>query len=92
MPNKNPRIKPKTWFRLGVWLLGIGVALMLVGLVIGYRFVTDQSVPAFLSAALEEGAFSNERLAGALVLCGPGVIVGVIGYCLIEKFEHHQWD
>ncbi len=81
----------KKWYRLGMWLLAIGVALMIVGLIVGYRYLTDQSLPVFLDAPLED-ARTGGRLAGALVLCGPGLIFGLIGYSLIEKFSHNQWD
>ncbi len=81
----------KKWYRFGACLLTAGVLLMLAGLVVGYRFLTDQPVPAFLNNVIDEGAFSGERFAGALVLCGPGLILGLIGYALIEKFEHDQW-
>ena len=81
----------KKWYRLGVWLLVFGVVLMLVGVFFGYRYLVELPIPAVLHDPLEEAAGAG-RIGGALILCGPGVILGLIGYALIEKFGDHQWD
>ena len=82
----------KKWYRLGVWLLAVGIVLMVAGVFIGYRYLVDLPVPAWLEGALEEGASSTERWAGAIVLCGPGGLFALVGYSLVDKYGGHQWD
>lgn len=58
------------------------------GLFLGYRYVADLPVPLMFQGMLEEAARSMGRYSGVVILCGPGVIVGLFGYALIEKYQH----
>ncbi len=69
-------------------LLATGIALMLAALFLAYRYLADLPVPLVFHDWLEQASTSFGRLTGAVILCGPGVIVGLFGYALIEKYHH----
>ena len=80
----------KKWHRLGVGLLASGVMLMLGGCFFAYRSLAGLSVPMFLDGWLEQASTSTGRLGGVVILCGPGIILGLIGYAIMEKFEDYE--
>lgn len=79
---------PKKWYRLGVGLLTSGIALMVAALFLAYRYLVNLPVPLVFHDWLEQASTSFGRFSGAVILCGPGVIVGLFGYALIEKYHH----
>jgi hypothetical protein len=80
----------KKWHRFGAGLLASGALLMLGGCLLGYRYLVGLPLPTLFDAWLEQAATSTGRLGGVVILCGPGIIVGLIGYAIMEKFEDYE--
>lgn len=71
---------------LGLWLIILGAAVAVGGAFLAIRSLFDLSVPAMFDSMLEQSSRSL-GIASAVILAGPGIIIGLIGYALYQHFD-----
>jgi hypothetical protein len=75
----------RTAYMVGIAIFATGLALLIAGIVVAYRYIIGLPIPDYLVGVAQETASEGEN--GPFLIGLPGALIAVLGFVIARRNE-----